>query len=87
MRQSLMRTILIQAEILKEAVFHRDDTEVRNLAIGKLSAGQREAVEHLALHSRSLAQAATVTGRSIGSLRVDWHRALKTLRAQFSGKD
>jgi hypothetical protein len=28
-----------------------------------------------------------VTGRSIGSLRVDWHRALKTLRAQFSGKD
>jgi RNA polymerase sigma factor (sigma-70 family) len=71
----------------EEAVFRRDDTEVRNLAIGKLSAGQREAVVHLALHSRSLAQAAMVTGRSIGSLRVDWHRALKTLRAQFSGKD
>jgi RNA polymerase sigma factor (sigma-70 family) len=71
----------------EEAVFQRDDTEVRNLAIGKLSAGQREAVEHLALHSRSLAQTAMVTGRSIGSLRVDWHRALKTLRAQFSGKD
>jgi RNA polymerase sigma-70 factor (ECF subfamily) len=71
----------------EEAVFQRDDTEVRNLAIGKLSAGQREAVEHLALHSQSLAQAAMVTGRSIGSLRVDWHRALKTLRAQFSGKD
>jgi RNA polymerase sigma-70 factor (ECF subfamily) len=71
----------------EKAVFQRDDTEVRNLAIGKLSAGQREAVEHLALHSRSLAQTAMVTGRSIGSLRVDWHRALKTLRAQFSGKD
>ena len=71
----------------EEAAFQSDATEVRNLAIGKLSAGQREAVEHLALHSRSLAQAAMVTGRSIGSLRVDWHRALKTLRAQFSGKD
>jgi RNA polymerase sigma factor (sigma-70 family) len=71
----------------EEAAFQHDATEVRDLAIGKLSAGQREAVEHLALHSRSLAQAAIVTGRSTGSLRVDWHRALKTLRAQFSGKD
>jgi RNA polymerase sigma factor (sigma-70 family) len=71
----------------EKAAFQHDATEVRNLAIGKLSAGQREAVEHLALHSRSLAQAAIVTGRSTGSLRVDWHRALKTLRAQFSGKD
>jgi RNA polymerase sigma factor (sigma-70 family) len=71
----------------EETAFQRDATEVRNLAIGKLSAGQREAVEHLALNSRSLAQAAMATGRSIGSLRVDWHRALKTLRAQFSGKD
>jgi RNA polymerase sigma factor (sigma-70 family) len=71
----------------EEAAFQHDATEVRDLAIGKLSAGQREAVEHLALHSRSLAQAAIVTGRSTGSLRVDWHRALKILRAQFSGKD
>jgi RNA polymerase sigma factor (sigma-70 family) len=71
----------------EQAAFQHDATEVRNLAIGKLSAAQREAVEHLALHSRSLAQAAMVTGRSTGSLRVDWHRALKTLRAQFSGKD
>jgi RNA polymerase sigma factor (sigma-70 family) len=71
----------------EEAVFQRDHTRVRDLAIGKLSAGQREAVEHLALQSQPLAQAAMVTGRSIGSLRVDWHRALKTLRAQFGGKD
>jgi RNA polymerase sigma factor (sigma-70 family) len=71
----------------EEAAFQRDHTEVRDSAIGKLSARQREAVEHLALQSQSLAQAATVTGRSTGSLRVDWHRALKTLRAQFGGKD
>jgi RNA polymerase sigma factor (sigma-70 family) len=71
----------------EEAAFQRGHTNVRDLAIGKLSAGQREAVEHLALQSQSLAQAAMVTGRSTGSLRVDWHRALKTLRAQFGGKD
>src|ERR1700752_4545255 len=31
----------------EEAAFQHDPTEVRDLAIGKLSAGQREAVEHL----------------------------------------
>jgi RNA polymerase sigma factor (sigma-70 family) len=71
----------------EEAVLQRDRSKVRDSAIGKLSAGQREAVEHLALRSQSLAQAATATRRSTGSLRVDWHRALKTLRAQFGGKD
>lgn len=71
----------------EEAAFQIDHAESLNSAIGKLSTGQREAVEHLALRSQSLAQAATVTGRSIGSLRVHWHRALKTLRAQHGGKD
>lgn len=67
--------------------FQLDPTKVRDSAIGELSARQREAVEHLAIQSQSLAQAAMVTGRSTGSLRLDWHRALKTLRAQFGGKD
>ena len=71
----------------EETIFQNDETKVLNFALGKLSAGQREAVEHLALQSRSLAQTATVTGRSTGSLRLDWHRALRTLRAQFGGKD
>jgi len=70
----------------EETAFHIDHTEVLNSAVGKLSARQREAVEHLAFRSRSLAQAATVTGRSTGSLRVDWHRALKSLRTHLSGK-
>jgi RNA polymerase sigma-70 factor (ECF subfamily) len=70
-----------------EAVFHIDHTEVLRSAIGKLSVRQREAAEHLALQSQSLAQAATATGRSTGSLRVDWHRALKTLYARLGGKD
>jgi RNA polymerase sigma-70 factor (ECF subfamily) len=71
----------------EEAVLQRDRSKVRDLAISKLSAGQREAVEHLALQSQSLAQAAMVTGRPTGALRVDWHRALKSLRAQFGRKD
>ncbi len=71
----------------EEAAIQIDHTEARNLAVGKLSTRQREAVEHLALQGQSLAQAATATGKSAGSLRVNWHRALKTLRAQLSGKD
>jgi RNA polymerase sigma factor (sigma-70 family) len=71
----------------EETVSQNDHAKVLNFALGKLSVRQREAVEHLALQSQSLAQTATVTGRSTGSLRLDWHRALKTLRAQFGGKD
>src|SRR5271155_4851347 len=71
----------------EEAAIQIDHTEALNLAVGKLSTRQREAVEHLALQGQSLAQAATATGKSAGSLRVNWHRALKTLRAQFGGKD
>jgi RNA polymerase sigma factor (sigma-70 family) len=70
----------------EETASQNDQTKVFNFALGKLSVRQREAVEHLALQSQSLAQTATVTGRSTGSLRLDWHRALKTLRAQFGGK-
>ena len=68
-----------------QAAFQADHTAVLNLAIGKLPTRQREAVEHLVLQGQSLTQAAAATGRSSGSLRVNWHRALKTLRAH-SGK-
>jgi RNA polymerase sigma factor (sigma-70 family) len=71
----------------EETAFHIDHTEVLSSAVGKLSARQRQAVEHLAFRSQSLAQAATITGRSTGSLRVDWHRALKTLYARLGGKN
>ena len=71
----------------EEAAFQIDHTEVLNSAVKKLSARQREAVEHLTLLGQSLAQAAAATGRSTGSLRVNWHRALKTLRGKLGGKD
>ena len=71
----------------EEAAIRLDNAKVLKSAIGRLSTGQREAVEHLALAYQSPEQAANITGRSAGSLRVDWHRALKNLRYQFGGKD
>lgn len=52
-------------------------------AIAGLSAGQREAVEHLALREQSLAEAALATGKTTGALKVNLHRALKALRQRL----
>jgi RNA polymerase sigma-70 factor (ECF subfamily) len=52
-------------------------------AIATLTAGQREAVEHLALREQSLAEASAETGKTTGALKVNLHRALKTLRGRL----
>ena len=52
-------------------------------AIASLPRRQREAVRHLILEDRSLAETAAVTGRSTGSLKVNLHRALKVLRSRL----
>jgi DNA-directed RNA polymerase specialized sigma24 family protein len=52
-----------------------------------LPARQLEAVQHLALSGLSLAEAATATGRTMGALKVNFHRALKTLRAELVGAE
>jgi len=54
-------------------------------AIADLPSGQREAVEHLALRELSLDEAAALTGRSKGALKVNLHRALKSLRSRLGG--
>lgn len=54
-------------------------------AIAELPPGQREAVEQLGLKERSLAEAADVTGRNAGALKVNLHRALKALRGRLHG--
>ncbi len=54
-------------------------------AIAGLSPGQREAVEQMGLKERSLAEAASETGRKAGALKVNLHRALKTLRDRLHG--
>lgn len=56
-------------------------------AIAALPAGQREAVQRLVLEERSLAEAAVITGRKQGALKVNLHRALKTLRARIGGRE
>jgi RNA polymerase sigma-70 factor (ECF subfamily) len=53
-------------------------------AVSALPPGQREAIEHLAFRERSLDEAAAVTGRSKGALKVNLHRALKALRVSLS---
>ena len=52
-------------------------------AVAGLPARQREAVQHLVLQERSLAETAAATGRSTGSLKVNLHRALRSLRARL----
>ena len=53
-------------------------------ALDTLPPRQREAVQHLVLEERSLADAASLTRRSAGSLKVNLHRALKALRRRMN---
>jgi len=55
-------------------------------AIAELPPGQREAVEQLGLQERSLDEAAELTGRRSGALKVNLHRALKNLRKRIQGE-
>jgi RNA polymerase sigma-70 factor (ECF subfamily) len=52
-------------------------------AVADLPQRQREAVQHLILQERSLAETSAATGRSKVSLKVSLHRALKSLRARL----
>lgn len=54
-------------------------------AINGLPDGQREAIEILALRQLTLDEAAALTGKTKGALKVNMHRALRTLRARFGG--
>ena len=59
---------------------YADAAGIVTRAIAGLPARQREAVERIVLEERSLADAAALTQRSKNSLKVNLHRALKTLR-------
>jgi RNA polymerase sigma-70 factor (ECF subfamily) len=56
-------------------------------ALAALPERQREAVHHLMLEERSLAETAALTRRSKGSLKVNLHRALKALRLKADRGD
>ena len=55
------------------------------IAVDELPAGQREAIELLAMRQLSLDEAARSTGKTTGALKVNMHRALRTLRTRFGG--
>jgi RNA polymerase sigma-70 factor (ECF subfamily) len=61
---------------------HASGTVAR--ALETLPARQREAVQHLVLEERSLDEAAALTRRTKGSLKVNLHRALKALRGRMA---
>ncbi len=56
-------------------------------AVERLPPGQREALEQLGLQERSLSEVAARTGRSVGALKVNLHRALKSLRRIMGEED
>ena len=56
-------------------------------ALSGLTERQREAVDHLMVEERTLAEAALLTGRSKGSLKVNLHRALHALRLRLARGD
>ena len=62
---------------------HADGAARVERALAGLSQRQREAVKHLVLEERSLADASAVTQRTPGALKVNLHRALKALRSKL----
>lgn len=62
------------------------DDSARTLArmMGGLSPGQKEALELVKLKEMSLAEASAASGRSVASLKVNIHRAIKRLRVAIA---
>ncbi len=63
-----------------------DDQEAVRWAMSMLPAGQREAIELLKLKGLSLQEASVVTGKSVASLKVTVHRAMKAMRQNRNRK-
>ena len=62
---------------------HASRVRILSDALATLPKGQRDAVERLALREQTLVEAATESGKSTGSLKVNLHRALKALRSNL----
>lgn len=68
-------------------IVHADETATVSRALEALPMRQREAVRYLVLEEHSLADTAVLTRRSKVSLKVNLHRALKTLRGRKERSD
>jgi RNA polymerase sigma factor (sigma-70 family) len=67
-----------------DAVQHSEAARLHDY-VARLPDVQRQAVEALALEENSLEDASKSTGRTKTALKVNLHRAIKTLRARMSG--
>lgn len=66
-------------------VTRRSEAAQLHAFVADLPEGQREAVRTLALEENSLDDASKSTGRTKTSLKVNLHRAIKTLRVRMGG--
>ena len=64
----------------------RDNHAAIQQSMANLTSAQREAIELTKVKGLSLKEASTVTGRSVASLKVNIHRAIKTLRRSLTTK-
>jgi RNA polymerase sigma factor (sigma-70 family) len=76
-----------EAVDLSAGIEHEEKVERIGAALAQLPRRQREAVHHLMLADKSLDDAAALTGRSKGSLKVNLHRALNALRLKMDRGD
>lgn len=63
-----------------------DDREALNKVMSTLPDGQREAIELLKIQGLSLQEASQVTGKSVASLKISVHRAIKAMREALQQK-
>jgi RNA polymerase sigma-70 factor, ECF subfamily len=61
-------------------------TEELHMLLQCLPVRQREALESLKLKDMSLAEASAASGQSVGALKVNVHRAIKTLRRLLAAR-
>lgn len=63
-----------------------DDQEALRKVMSTLPDGQRQAIELLKIQGLSLQEASQITGKSVASLKVSVHRAIKAMREALERK-
>jgi RNA polymerase sigma factor (sigma-70 family) len=77
---------LTDADQKKSSYETSDDQEAIRVALSTLPTGQRRAIELMKLKGLSLEEAAVETGKSVASLKVAVHRAVKAMRQALERK-
>ncbi len=74
------------ADATKSEQDKSDDQEAIRQSLAGLTSGQREAIELMKVQGLSLKEASAITGKSVTALKINVHRAVKTLRRSFTTK-